>query len=136
MPTATAARRRLAAGRPLVLQGGQSYLDGNYQIPTLDNNPYYADAYNYFGSYAAMDAAATPSTDFGVEIMNLLGVGGDTPEGESAQNQLVYLGDPAPQDQHDPVPDGGSTLALLAPLALALPALRAGERRLALQRCR
>jgi hypothetical protein len=80
------------------LQGHQTY--GGYPSGIgngTTGNVFYNDALNYLG--ANVDAPATLSTDFGVEIMNLT-----DGSGNSAQNQLIYLG----------VPDSGATLGLLA----------------------
>jgi hypothetical protein len=81
------------------LQGGQSYGDGQYAslASTEANNPFYLLAQSTLG--ANLETAATPTTDFGVEILNI-----SSANGNSDQNQLVYTG----------VPDGGKTLALLA----------------------
>ncbi len=84
------------------LQGGQSI--GGFPSGVgngTSGNVFYNDALNYLGS-ANLDVAATSSTDFGVEIMNLTD-GNDN----AAQNQLIYLGGGS-------VPDGGATLGLLA----------------------
>jgi hypothetical protein len=56
---------------------------------------------SYFGSGSALDAAATLSTDFGVEVLNLT-----DSNGNPAQNQLVYFG--------QNVSDHVATLPLLA----------------------
>jgi hypothetical protein len=88
------------------LQGGQTYGDGDYGTvaSTEASNPFYllAESQVPGGQY---DAAATPSTDYGVEIMNLT-----DGNGNAAQNQLIYLGGGHGQD----APDNGATLALLA----------------------
>jgi len=78
-------------------------------------NPFYDEAVTALGS-AAVSQAATGSDNFGVEIMNL--TSGDSP----VQNQLVYTTTPPAS----PVPDHGSTLALLA-LSLAGLAVFAHE---------
>jgi hypothetical protein len=102
------------------LEGNQTYSDGNYVVPTTANNIFYSDALSEFqgsstlGSPTDISNADAPVTSanystYNVEILNLsTGTGNSLC---SAQNQLVYLGDP-------PVPDGGATLALLA-LSLA-----------------
>jgi hypothetical protein len=96
------------------LQGGQS-LSGYPNGGT--GNLYYNEAVAALG--ANIDTAATLSTDFGVEILNL-GTAND-----NYQNQLGL------------VPDGGATLALLALslAALAVFTLGFGVRPLALQAC-
>lgn len=82
------------------LQGGQSYPG---MPSSMAGNPYYTLAATTLG--ANLDTAATLSTDFGVEIMNLTDANGNP-----AQNQLIYVG--------NGVPDGGTTVALLG-LSLA-----------------
>lgn len=102
------------------LQGGQS--GGAPFAFGGAGNPFYNLAAGALG--ANLDAAA--STDqFGVEIMELW----DSNQ-NACQNQLVYTG--------DPVPDNGTTLWLLAlSLAgLAVLAPRLDAPKLALQRCR
>jgi hypothetical protein len=84
------------------LQGGQSI--GGFPSGVgngTSGNVFYNDALNYLGS-ANIDVAATYSTDFGVEIMNLSDYNNN-----AAQNQLIYVG-------NGNVPDGGATLGLLA----------------------
>jgi hypothetical protein len=84
------------------LQGGQSY--GGYPNG-VTGNVFYNDALSFLG--ANVDVAATSSTDFGVEVMNLTLNGA----GNNYQNQLVYLGNPPTPTPS--VPDGGTTLVLL-----------------------
>jgi hypothetical protein len=91
------------------LQGDQSI--AGYPSGTV-GNPYYDDATNALG--ANIDTAATASTDFGTEIMNL------TLDGGNYQNQLIYTGPPP----SPPVPDGGLTAALLGGALLGLQGLR------------
>jgi hypothetical protein len=103
------------------LQGGQSY--GGY--PTgigdgVNGNIYYNDALNYLGA-STINNAATLTTDFGVEIMNLTLNGPDN----NYQNQLIYLGGGTPPPRR--APDNGTTLALLA---LSLAGLVGFSRRL------
>jgi hypothetical protein len=80
------------------LQGGQAWPSG--YVFGGAGNIYYNEALSYFGSLSALDANATLSTDFGVQIMDL------SLAGSPAQDQLVYVG--------SAVPEGGPTLALLA----------------------
>ena len=75
------------------LQGGQ--VDPGYPSGTA-GNIYYTEALAALG--ANLNTAATKSTDFGVQIMNLMDA-----DGGNYQNQLIYTG----------VPDGGATVALL-----------------------
>ncbi|HEX3718388.1 MAG TPA: hypothetical protein VH595_10515 [Verrucomicrobiae bacterium] len=85
------------------LQGGQTYSG----YPNGESgNLYYDEAMTALG--ANLDTAATLSTDFGVEILNIstIGVGAD-------QNQLIYTGSGG-GTTHQNVPDTGSTSALLA----------------------
>jgi hypothetical protein len=87
------------------LQGGQSY--GGYPYGG-SGNIYYDEALAHFGgSSAALDAAATLSTDFGTEIMNLSLNGANN----SYQNQLIYF---PPSPPSPGVPDGGATVTLLS----------------------
>jgi hypothetical protein len=85
------------------LQGNQTY--GGFPSGTT-GNPYYADAVAYLGA-GNVDTAATLSTDFGTEILNLT-----DGSGNPAQNQLVYMGAPIPHRQS--VADNGATFAMLA----------------------
>jgi hypothetical protein len=97
------------------LQGGQTY--GGFPSGTT-GNPFYTDAVDYLGANN-LETAATPSTDFGVEIMNFT-----DGNGNSAQNQLMYV----PPTPYPPTaPDGGATLGLLA---LSVSGLAALSRRL------
>jgi hypothetical protein len=85
------------------LQGGQVL--GGFPNGGL-GNIYYNEALDYFGgSTGALDAAATASTDFGTEIMNLT-LGGPN---NNYQNQLIHFAPPP----SPPVPDGGTTMMLL-----------------------
>lgn len=90
------------------LQGDQSY--GNYVFGG-SGNIFYDEAVTLLG--ANVNSNATYSFDYGVEVLNLTSTGGN-----SAQNQLVYLGSGGGSGNQDPVPDDGATLALLA-LSLA-----------------
>jgi len=92
------------------LQGNQSI--AGYPSGTVDN-PYYTDALNALGS--AIDTAATASTDFGTEIMNLTDA-----DGGNYQNQLIYTGSPPTP----PVPAGGLTVGLLGGALFGLQGLR------------
>ena len=109
------------------LQGNQSY--GGYVSGTTGNT-FYGEAVTALG--ANVNSNATYSTDFGVEILNLTSTGYNTPEGDSAQNQLVYLGSGNGSGNQDPVPDDGPALALLAlslaGLAVFARGLGAGQR--------
>jgi hypothetical protein len=102
-----AAIRQTDAG---ILQSALWWLQGNQTYGGYPNgaagNPYYDEAVAALG--ANVDVAATYSTDFGVQIMNLTG-----PNGEEAQNQLIAG-----------VPDGGTTLGLLALSLAGLVAVR------------
>jgi hypothetical protein len=99
------------------LQGGQSY--PGFSSGT-SGNPYYTDAVDALG--ANVDVPATLSTDDGVEIMNLT-----DGNGNSAQNQLIYLGGGS-GGGNQKVPDNGGTLGLLGMSAagLAFFACRSG----------
>lgn len=86
------------------LQGNQSL---SYYPSGTTGNIYYEEALAAFGgNTSALDANATSSTDFGVEIMNLT-LNGTT---NNYQNQLIYTGPPSPTPS---VPDGGATVMLL-----------------------
>jgi hypothetical protein len=97
------------------LQGGQSI--AGYPSGTVDN-PFYTDALTFLG--ANIGTAATASTDFGTEIMNLT-----DNNGNNFQNQLIYTGNTPPPGGN--APDNGTTLALLA---LSLAGLAGFSRRL------
>jgi hypothetical protein len=86
------------------LQGGQTWPG---YVPGGIGNIYYDDAENYFGTVSALDADATLSTDFGVNVMNLTDA-----NGAPAQNQLIYL--------NSAVPDHATTWELLAGSLAAL----------------
>jgi hypothetical protein len=75
------------------LQGEQTYGDGNYTIPTILNNVYYAAAIGMFGS----GATNASNGAFGVEVLQMSNSSGP------AQNQLVLVS----------APDGGLTAGLL-----------------------
>jgi hypothetical protein len=98
----SSAIRSIDAG---ALQAAIWYLQGDQSWPGYvsggPGNVYYDEAESHFGSVSALDASATLSTDYGVEVMNLTDSGGSP-----AQNQLVYMG--------QTVPDHGPTLPLMA----------------------
>ena len=97
------------------LQGGQSL---SYYPNGGPGNTYYNEAATALG--ANVDVAATLSTDFGVEIMNLTQYnGGDNGPGYY-QNQLVLV----PPSPTPSVPDGGLTVALLGGALFGLQGLR------------
>ena len=74
------------------LQGKQTYSDGKYTTPTINNNSFYALAINTFGSINATNAN---NGQYGVDVLQMW-------DGRSpAQNQLVL------------VPDAGMTAGLL-----------------------
>lgn len=76
------------------LQGQQKYtVDGQYQVPTTSNNPYYNLAVTTLGA----DVTSANNGLFGVDILQMWD--GST----AAQNQLVVVS----------VPDGGTTAGLL-----------------------
>jgi hypothetical protein len=74
------------------LQGNQTYGDGQYTVPTIANNAFYALAISTLGS----NATSANDGIYGVEVLQMWNA-----NGAAAQNQLVL------------VPDGGMTVALL-----------------------
>lgn len=85
------------------LQGGQSYSS----FPNGGSgNVYYDEAVADLGGN--IDTAATTSTDFGVNIINI-----SSANGSADQNQLIYLGGGGGGGNQG-VPDNGSTFSLLA----------------------
>lgn len=91
------------------LQGQQSYNDGNYQIPTTSNNPYYNLAITTLG---AANATNANNGTYGVDVLQMWN--GST----AAQNQLVCVSSGSGGGNGSPVPDNGSTAGLIA-MALA-----------------